>query len=95
MDGCEHVHLYSSGSGTASQGTAIPGAKKQVLFGISNSGFVGCRFLGGAGSGWPFLQSLPLSAPLIVPALILDRSNSGIIFLRWVGGAIPKLGGCD
>ena len=33
-----------------------------------------------------------VSAPLFVPAFSLDRSNSGLIFLRWVGGPIP--GGC-
>jgi hypothetical protein len=53
------------------------------------AGFGGCRWDGssvGAVSGWPFL-----SAPLFVPAFPLDRINSGLIFLRWVGGPIPQL----
>ena len=29
-----------------------------------------------------------ISAPLVVPAF--DRRNSGLIFLRWVGGPIPQ-----
>ena len=48
------------GSGKASQRTAISGSCQQALPGISNSVWVwwdGC--LGGAVSGWPFLQSLP------------------------------------
>jgi hypothetical protein len=31
-----------------------------------------------------------VSAPLFVPAFPLDRNNSGLIFLRWVGGPIPQ-----
>jgi hypothetical protein len=34
-----------------------------------------------------------VSAPLFVLAFPLDRSNSGLKFLRWVGGPIPQLGG--
>jgi hypothetical protein len=33
-----------------------------------------------------------ISAPLFVPALPFDRRNSGLIFLRWVGGPIFQLG---
>jgi hypothetical protein len=29
---------------------------------------------------------------LFVPAFPSDRSNSGLIFLRWVGGLIPQPG---
>ena len=40
------------------------------------------------------LNDLSVSAPLFVLALAFDRRNSGLIFLRWVGGPIPQLGGC-
>ncbi|KRY63267.1 hypothetical protein T4D_13543 [Trichinella pseudospiralis] len=46
MFGCVYLHLYLSGSGRASQETAISGS---------------CQWdgsLGRAVSGWPFLQSL-------------------------------------
>ena len=33
-----------------------------------------------------------VSAPLFVPAFPFDRRNSGLIFLRWVGGPILQLG---
>jgi hypothetical protein len=33
-----------------------------------------------------------VSAPLFVPAFPFDRKNSGLIFLRWVGGPIPQQG---
>ena len=38
-------------------------------------------------------MAFPLvSAPLFDPAFPLDRINSGLIFLRWVGGPILQLG---
>jgi len=33
-----------------------------------------------------------VSAPVFVPIFSFDRSSSGLIFLRWVGGPIPQLG---
>ena len=42
------------------------------------------------GSLWMAFPSV--SAPLFVPVFPLDRSNSGLKFLRWVGGPIPQLG---
>jgi hypothetical protein len=33
-----------------------------------------------------------VSAPLFVHAFHLDRNNSGLKFLRWVGGLIPQPG---
>lgn len=58
--GCEYLHLYWSGVGRTSQGTAIPGSCPQVLLGISNSvGVCVCRwvgFLGGVVSGWPLVN---------------------------------------
>ena len=35
MVGCKHLHLYWSGSGRASQETAISGSYQQALLGIS------------------------------------------------------------
>jgi hypothetical protein len=69
MVGCEHLHLDWSGSGRASQGRAISSSCQQALLGISNSVWVwclhvGCGSLGGAVSGWLFLQSLLHSLPL-------------------------------
>ena len=40
MDGCEHQHLYLSGTGRASQETAISGSCQQALVGIYNSVWV-------------------------------------------------------
>jgi hypothetical protein len=37
MVGCEHLPLYLSGSGKASQETAISGSCQQALLGICNS----------------------------------------------------------
>jgi hypothetical protein len=37
MVGCEYLHLYWSGAGRTSQGTAIPGSCQQALLGNSNS----------------------------------------------------------
>jgi len=48
--------------------------------------------------GWiPRWGSLWMASPLVsvllfVPAFPLDRSNSGLIFLRWTGGPIPQPG---
>ena len=42
------------------------------------------------GSLWTAFPSV--SAPLFVSVFPLDRSNSELIFLRWVGGLIPQLG---
>jgi hypothetical protein len=33
---CEYLHLYWSGTGRTSQGTAIPGSCQQALLGISS-----------------------------------------------------------
>jgi hypothetical protein len=68
MVGFKHPYLYWSGSGRASQKTAIPGSCQQVLLSISNSAWVWCLNMGWmprwAVSGWPFLQSLLHSLPL-------------------------------
>jgi hypothetical protein len=91
--GCEYLHLYWSGAGKASQGTAIPDLCRQALLGIGNSvcGWAGC--LGGAVSGWPFLSfSLCFIFVVVVSAFRLDGSNSGLTFLRWVGGPIRQQG---
>ena len=62
IDDCEHPLLYLSGTGRASQETAISISCQQALVGICLvSGFGDClwdRFLSGAVSGWSFLQAL-------------------------------------
>jgi hypothetical protein len=40
IDGCEHGPLYLSGTGRASQGTAISGSCQQALVGIHSSVWV-------------------------------------------------------
>jgi hypothetical protein len=57
----KHTPLYLSGSGRASNRTAIPGSCQQELLGINNNVWFCWRWdgcAGGAISGWPFLQSL-------------------------------------
>ena len=62
MVGCKHPPLYLSGSGRASQETAISGSSQHALLGIHNSVWFGVCMLdgsqGGTISGWPFLQSI-------------------------------------
>jgi hypothetical protein len=80
MFGCIHPHLYWSGS------------CQQALLGISNSVWVWWLNMGYTsrwGSLWMAFPSI--SAPLFVPAFPFDRSDSGLLFLRWVGGPIPQL----
>ena len=86
MVGCEYLHLYWSGAGKTSQGTAIPGSSQQALIGISYSPQFGVYrwdgFPGGALSEFPFLQSL---LHVFVPVFPLDSNSSGLKILRWVG----------
>jgi hypothetical protein len=42
---------------------------------------------GGTVSGWPFFSLYSN----FIPVFPLVRSNSGLIFLRWVGGPLPQL----
>jgi hypothetical protein len=46
MVGCKHPHLYWSGSGRASQETAVSGSCQQGLLGISNRVWVWCLHVG-------------------------------------------------
>jgi hypothetical protein len=46
MDCCEHPLLYLSGTGRASQETALSGSCQQALVGICNSVCVWCLFMG-------------------------------------------------
>jgi hypothetical protein len=46
MDGCEHPLLYLSGTGRASQETAISGSCQQALVGIHNSVWFWWLFMG-------------------------------------------------
>ena len=89
MIGCKYLHLYWSGAGRTSQGTAIPGFCHQVLLGMSNSVHIGCLQM-----GWiPGEEGSLLMAFSSVSLLIsLERNISGVKILRWVGGLIPQLG---
>jgi hypothetical protein len=67
MDGCEHLHLYLSGTGRASQEKAISGSCQQALVGICNSVWVWWLFMGWIprwGSLWMVILSV--SAPNLV-----------------------------
>jgi hypothetical protein len=93
MFDCVYLHLYWPGSGRTSQGTAIPGFCQQAIFGISNNVWVWCQKMGWMprwGSPWMAFPSV--SAPLFVTEFPFDKRNSGLIFLRWVGGTIPQPG---
>jgi len=88
MVGCEHPPLYWSGSGRASQETVISGSCQQVLLCISNSVWVWWLHV-----GWiPSWGSLWMVSAPFFSVFPLDRSNSGLKFLRWVGGPIPQTG---
>ena len=50
--GSLYLHLYWSGFGRVSQGTAIPGSCQQVLLGISNSVWVWCLQMGWSNVKW-------------------------------------------
>jgi hypothetical protein len=61
IDLCEHLLLYLTGTGIASQETAISGSCLQNLAGISNSIWVWWLFMGwipGWGSHWMVLPSI-------------------------------------
>jgi hypothetical protein len=60
MDGCEHPLLYLSGTGRASQETAISGVSKHLLASTTVSGFGDCKWDGipGESVSRSFLQSL-------------------------------------
>jgi hypothetical protein len=92
MVGCEHSHLYCSGSDTNSQGTVIPGSCQQALLGISNSVWVWClqiRWILKWGGLWMTFPSA--SASLFFPVFSLDMHSPGLKILRWVCGPIPQL----
>jgi hypothetical protein len=64
MDGCEYPPLYLSGTGRASQETAISGSCQQALLGIHNSVWVWCLYMGWVNL-WMAFPSV--SAPHFVP----------------------------
>ena len=93
MIGCEYLHLYWSGASRTSQGTAIPGSCQQVLLGISNSVGVWCLQMEWIPTWGGLWMAFPtVSAPFFVPAFPLDRSNSGLKILRWLGTPILQPG---
>jgi hypothetical protein len=79
MVGCEHQHLYWSGSSRAFQETAVSGSCQQAFLGILNSVCVWCLHVGWIprwGSHWLAFPSV--FAPLLAPIFPLDRSKSGL-----------------
>jgi hypothetical protein len=89
ITGWEHPHLCWSGSDTASQGTVIPGSCQPVLLGISTIVWVWCLhmdWIPRCGSLWMVFPSV--SALLLDPAFLLNRNNSVLIILRWVGNSV-------
>jgi hypothetical protein len=64
------------------------------LASIIVSGFGDCiEWIPNLGNLWMAFPSV--SVPLFVPVFFLDRSDSVLIFLRWVGGTIPQLEAVD
>ena len=79
MVDCEHQPLYLSGSGRASQETAISG--KHFLASALASGFGDCiwdRSSGGAVSGWPFSFSGEDTHCHSVPVTLLNTISKGL-----------------
>ena len=84
MDGCEHPLLYLSGSGRASQETAISGSfSKLLLASAIVSRFGGClwdRFPGMAVSALNFVSVTPSMGVLFSP-LKMDQTIHTMILL--------------
>jgi hypothetical protein len=81
--GFEHLTLCLSGSGTASQETAITGSCQQALLGICNSVWVWDIYMGWilrCSSLWVAFPSV--SAPYFAIIFPLDRSHSGLKIWR-------------
>ena len=77
LDGCEHPLLYLSGTGRASQETAVSGSYQQNLAGICNSVWVWWLFMGWI-SGWSSLWTvLPSNSAL---SFISVTPSMGIVF---------------
>jgi hypothetical protein len=73
MDGCEHPLLYLSGTGRASQETAISGSCPQALVHIHNSVWVWWLYM-----GWiPRCSSLWMAVPSDCSTLCLCNSFHG------------------
>jgi hypothetical protein len=79
MNGCEHPLLYFSGTGRASQETAISDSCKQVLVDIQNSVWVWwlyMEWIPRCGSLWMVIPSVS------VPHLVSVSSSMHILFPR-------------
>jgi hypothetical protein len=53
---------------------------------------IGSLFSTGSRDMLKVLKEQTGCAPLFAPAFPLDKNNSVLIFLRWVGGSIPQPG---
>ena len=77
MDDCEHTLVYLSGTGRASQETAISGSCQQALVGICNSVWVWWLFMGWIPRWGRFWMVIPsVSAPNFVSV----TPSTGILF---------------
>ena len=77
MDGCEHPLLYFSGTGRASQDTAILGSCQQALVGICYSVWVWWLYMGWIprwGSVWMVILSVS------APNFVSETPSMGIFF---------------
>ena len=90
MDGYEHPLLYSSGTGRASQETAISGFCQQVLAGIHNSVWFFWMFMGWIprwGSLWIVIPSVSashfVSPSLFTPSMGKFPLLRGTLFYCW------------
>jgi hypothetical protein len=77
MHGCEHLPLYFSGTGGASQETAISGSCQLALVGILDSDWVWWLFM-----GWiPRWDSLWIVIPSVsAPHFVSVTPSMGILF---------------
>ena len=84
--GCEHLHLYWSESGRASQQTAVSGSCQQALFGINSSVWVWCLHVGwilrwgSLGMAFPSVSTL-----LYVPVFPLEKEQFWVKILEMGG----------
>jgi hypothetical protein len=76
MDVCDHLLLYFSGTGRASQETGISASGQQALFGIHNSVWFWWLFM-----GWILrLGSLRMVIPSVSASHFVSLTPMGILF---------------
>ena len=92
MVGCECLHLLSQVLAKPLR-ASFPGSCVQALFGNSYRVEVGYLWMERIPKWDSLWMAFSLvSAPFFVPVFPLDRNNSRLKILRWMGGSIPLLG---